>query len=102
MRFPNENVDTEVVQPYIRSLNPGSQWRAYLAGEDMEWEVDCNLGREATFLNTVKVVAIMFDKLPQYANKASMFYIPELESPLFYSLRAAAKWAAEYEIEEAA
>ena len=96
MRFPSEYTEGSSINPFVRSLNPGSQWYFHTQGEKMLWEVDCPaLGHSDLRLNTVKVELVINEKYPQISGR--YFYIPELDSPLFYSLRAAAAWAANVE-----
>lgn len=84
---------------YTRSLNLGSQWRAHLEGDSMLWELDCpGLGHNDSKLNTVEVELLMHPQYPQSSGR--YYYIPKLNSPLFRSLRAAAKWAMEWEYVE--
>jgi hypothetical protein len=96
MRFPNEHTEGTSTVPYIRSMNPGSQWYFHTQGEQMVWEVDCPaLGHGAAHLNTIEVVLLMDEQHPSVSGRN--FHIPSLDSPLFYSLRAAAQWALAFE-----
>lgn len=95
MRFPSEYTEGSTPVPYIRSNNPGAQWYFHTQGETMSWTVDCPLGHKLDILNNVEVILLVNEKYPSSSGR--YFYIPSLDSPLFYSLRAAARWAASYE-----
>ena len=99
MKYLNMEIESDfsVDRPaYVRSLNPGSQWVAHRHGEAMEWELDCpGLGHRDASLNRVVATLAINDRFPSSSGR--YFHIPSLDSPLFYSLKAAAKWASEWE-----
>lgn len=99
MRFPKDTdeVMSQIEQPTIYSPN-GAQWSLHRSsGDTMEWEADCPaLGYSVSILNRVQIVLLTHK---DNGISGRYFYIPKLDSPLFYSLRAAARWANKFEFE---
>ncbi len=118
MDAPSTDFEFDFEVHYIKSMNPGQQLAARLAGDEQAWEVDCpNLGHRDPFLNRVEVIQLNDARVPRvkkrdkkrgvsYATEhryphmeGRYFQIPSLDSPVFYSLRAAARWAYSWGIE---
>jgi hypothetical protein len=97
MRLTNDIEYFEFETPlYVRSMAPGTQWWAHEQGDKMQWMLDCpGLGHGDPRLNMVTLELVISAKYPQLSGR--YYHIPELDSPLFYSQRAAAKWAMEFE-----